>query len=98
MGSYSKSAPELAVRLESSVPESFTVFDLPPQHWAKMRASNRIERVNQERKRRTRVIRVFPNIASLLRLTIARLCEINDSGESGRVYRNMNPESQFLAA
>jgi transposase-like protein len=95
---YSKSAPELALWLEANVPESFTVFDLPPQHWVKIRTSNMIERVNQELKRRTRVIRVFPNIASLLRLITARLCEISDSWESGKVYLNMNPESQFLAA
>lgn len=76
---YSKSATELASWLESNVPEGFTVFDLPPEHWVKMRTSNMIERVNQELKRRTRVIRVFPNIASLLRLITARLCEISDS-------------------
>ncbi len=44
-----------------------------------MRTSNMIDRVNQELKRRTRVIRVFPNIASLLRLLDALLCEIRDS-------------------
>ncbi len=65
--------------LEANVPESFTVFDLPPQHWVKMRTSNMIERVNQELKQRTRVIRVFPNIASLLPLITARPCEISDS-------------------
>jgi putative transposase len=63
-----------------------------------MRTSNMIERVNPELKRRTRVIRVFPNIASLLRLITARLCEISDAWESGKIYLNMNPESQFLAA
>jgi putative transposase len=95
---YSKSALELAVWLEANVPESFTVFDLPQQHWVKMRTGKMIERVNQELKPRTRVIRVFPNIASLLRLITARPCEISDSWESGKVYLNMNPESQFLAA
>jgi transposase-like protein len=95
---YSKSAPELAAWLESNVPESFAVFDLPPEHRVKMRTSNMIERLNQELKRRTRVIRIFPNIASLLRLITARLCEISDSWESGKVYLNMNPKSQSLAA
>jgi transposase-like protein len=95
---YSKSAPEFAAWLESNVPESFSVFDLPPEHWVKLRTSNMIERVNQELKRRTRVIRVFPNVASLLRLITARLCEISDSWESGKVYLNMNPQPQHLAA
>jgi putative transposase len=95
---YSKPYPELAEWLESNVPESFAVFDLPPEHRVKMRTSNMIERVNQELKRRTRVIRVFPNIASLLRLITARLCEISDAWESGKIYLNMNPKSQSLAA
>ena len=63
-----------------------------------MRTSNMIERFNQELKRRTRVIRVFPNVASLLRLITARLCEISDAWVSGKVSLNMTPESQFLAA
>lgn len=96
--SYSKSTPEFAAWLETNVPESFTVFDLPKEHRLKMRTSNMIERVNQELKRRTRVIRIFPNIASLLRLITARLCEISDSWESGKVYLNMNPLSQHQAA
>jgi len=95
---YSQSASELAAWLESNVPESFTVFDLPQEHWVKMRTSNMIERVNQELKRRTRVIRVFPNIASLLRVITARLFVISDSWESGKIYLNMNPKSQSLAA
>lgn len=40
----------------------------------------------------------LPNIASLLRLITARLYEISDSWESGKVYLNMNPKSQSLAA
>ncbi len=78
METYSKSAPELAVRLETNVPERFTVFDLPAEHRVKMRTSNMVQRVNKELKRRTRVIRVLPNVASLMRLITARLCEISD--------------------
>jgi len=63
-----------------------------------MRTSNMVERVNQELKRRTRVIRVFPNIASLLRLVTARLSELSDDWETGKIYLNMNPPSQTLAA
>ncbi|MEK0446832.1 MAG: hypothetical protein RLZZ399_2153 [Verrucomicrobiota bacterium] len=96
--SYSKTTPQFAAWLQTKVPESFTVFDLPKEHRLKMRTSNRIERVNQELKRRSRVIRIFPDIASLLRLITARLCEISDSWESRKVYLNMNPPSQHPAA
>ena len=95
---YSQSAPELAAWQASNVPESFTVFDLLPEHWVKMRTINMIERVNQELKRRARVIRVFPKIDSLLRVITARLCEINGPWESGKIYLTMNPKSQSLAA
>jgi putative transposase len=75
---YAKSAPELSAWLELTVPESFTVFCLPMEHRIRLRTSNLAERVNQELKRRTRVARIFPNPASLLRLVSALLTEIDE--------------------
>jgi putative transposase len=75
---YAKSAPELSAWLELTVPESFTVFCLPSEHRKRLRTSNAAERVNQELKRRTRVARIFPNPASLLRLVSALLTEIDE--------------------
>lgn len=72
-------APKLAQWLEDNVPESLTVFTLPAEHRKKMRTTNGIERpIQQELKRRTRNVRVFPNIESLLRLASAILVEIDD--------------------
>ena len=62
-----------------------------------MRTTNMLERVNQELKRRTRVIRVFPSVDSLLRVIIARLSELSDDWEAGKIYLNMNPKSSKLA-
>lgn len=62
---------------------------MPPKPWLKMCAGDSIKRVNPGLKRWTRVIRVFPNIASLLRLVTARLGEIGDSPESEKVYLKM---------
>jgi len=87
------SAPELAAWLEANLPESLTVLTLPPEHRARLRTSNAAERLNQEIKRRTRVARVFPNPASLLRLVSAVLNEISDDWESNKTYLNMNPPS-----
>ena len=53
--------------------------------------------VNQELKRRTRLIRNFPNVDSLMRVIIARLSELSDDWETGKVYLTMNPKSQLLA-
>ena len=96
--SYRKSAPELADWLEANVPESLTVFILPPEHRQRMRTSNAAERLNQEIKRRTRVARVFPNPQSLLRLVTALVAEIDDDWAAAKTYLNMNPPSQQHAA
>ena len=50
--------------------------------------------MNQELKRRTRVARLFPNEASLLRLITALLTEISEEWETGKIYLNMNPKTQ----
>jgi transposase-like protein len=93
---YTKSAPELARWLEENLPQGFTVLALPAAHQKRLRTSNALERVNQEIKRRTRVARVFPNPAALLRLVSALLCETTDDWETGKIYLNMqnqNPPS-----
>ena len=56
--------------------------------------SNPLERVNQEIKRRTRVARLFPNEASLLRLVTALLNEISDDWQTGKIYLNMENPTQ----
>jgi len=88
---YSKTAPKLAAWMEASIPQGFVVYALPTAHHRRMRTSNAIERVNQELKRRTRVASLFPNEASLLRLTTAMLNEMSDEWHTGKIYLNMNP-------
>ena len=73
---YADSAPKLAAWLEQNVPEGLAVFSLPETHWRRMRTANPIERaIQQELKRRTRKIRVFPNQDALERLATAILVE-----------------------
>ena len=63
-------APKLADWLEENVPEGLAVFSLPEHHHRRMRTSNPIERaIQQELKRRTVKVRVFPNEESLERAT-----------------------------
>lgn len=93
---YAKNTPKLSAWMEDNLPQGLTVFDLPLAHQKRLRTSNGLERVNQELKRRTRVARVFPNEASLLRLVSALLAETSDEWESGKIYLNMecqNPPS-----
>ena len=91
---YAKSAPTLASWIEENLPEGFAVFALPVERQKKLRTSNAMERVNQELKRRTRVVRLFPNEASILRLVTALLAEISEDWESGKIYLNMKTQAQ----
>ncbi len=86
---YEKTAPKLAAWLQTSVPESLTVFALPAAHRRKLRTSNLLERLNKEIKRRTRVATLFPNEAALLRLVSAVLMEVSEEWETEKVYLRM---------
>ena len=66
--SYAKSAPLLATWLETNIPECLNCCELSKAHQTRMRTTNMVERVNQERKRRTHVIRIFPNVDSRMRV------------------------------
>lgn len=77
--SYREKPPKLAGWLEDNAPEGLAVFALPEHHRRRLRTSNPIERgIQQELKRRTRKVRVFPNVESLERLVSAVLVEIDD--------------------
>lgn len=78
--------PKLAIWSESNIPEGFAVFELPKPFHRHLRTSNLIERNNQELKRRSKVIRIFPNEESCLRLMSALLLEIHEDWSTGRRY------------
>ena len=67
--------------LEESIPEALTVLELPIEHRKKMKSTNMLERVNQELKRRSRVVGIFPNEQSCLRLLSALCQEISEGWE-----------------
>jgi putative transposase len=92
---YAKTAPGLAQWLEHNIPEGLAVFSLPGQHRLKMRTSNPIERtVQQEIKRRTVKVRVFPSVEALLRLVSAVLVEIDETwAASTQPYIKWNPDT-----
>ncbi len=71
---------ELADWMEENLPEGFTVYDVVEKDFARrrLRTTNMVEFQNKELKKRTRVIRVFPNKEALLRLASALLVELDD--------------------
>jgi putative transposase len=83
---YAVSAPRLSAWLEADLAEGFTVFDFPLEHRRSIRTTNSLERVNKEIRRRTRVVGVFPNEASCLRLVSALLMEYCEEWQIGKRY------------
>jgi len=86
---YALPAPKLADWMEVNLPEGFAVFAFPKLHQRKLRTSNQLERLSQEIKRRTRIVRVFPNEPSCLRLISALLMEVGEEWEYGRLYLDL---------
>jgi transposase-like protein len=70
-------APKVARLLEAAEAELLAFYQLPREHWSKLRSTNPLERVNREIGRRTDVVGIFPNDAALLRLAGALLIEQN---------------------
>jgi len=95
---YARIAPNLSQWMEEHLPEGLTVFELPQKHRKKMRTSNAVERLHEEIKRRTRVARLFPNEASLLRLVSAIEMEISEDWIAGKRYLNMETENENQTA
>ncbi len=85
---YYTSTPVLTEWLKINLPEGLSGFYLSKSYRIKMRKT--IEGMNQGLERRTRAIRIFPDVQSFLRLITARLCEVSDSWETRKTYLNMH--------
>ena len=83
---YAVSAPRLSAWLEDNLSEGFAVFDFPWEHRRTIWTTNSLERINKEIRRRTRVVGVFPNEASCLRLVSALLMETSEEWQIGKHY------------
>lgn len=86
---YEDTAPKIINVLEDGFDDITAVLSLPIKYRKRLRTSNCIERMNQEIRRRERVIRIFPNEKSLNRLMGAILIDLNDNWSSGRKWLNM---------
>jgi putative transposase len=75
--------------VEENIEETFSFYRLPRQHHKHLKSTNCLERLNQEIKRRTHVVRIFPNTASCLRLVRALAVETHEEWIEGTRYLNM---------
>ena len=83
---YEKTASRLSEWMAGNIPEGLTVFAFPVAHRKLIRTTNGVERLHREVRRRARVVSIFPNQASCLRLVSAVLNEISEEWFTGRTY------------
>ena len=83
---YQISASRLSEWMADNIPEGLTVFAFPVAHRRRTRTTNGVERLHREVRRRARVVSIFPNQASCLRLVSAVLNEISEEWLTGRIY------------
>ena len=81
--------PKLCTWVEENIEETLTYYRLPLAHHKHMKSTNMLERLNQEIKRRTLVVRIFPNADSCLRLVRALAVETHENWLEATRYLNM---------
>ena len=84
-----KGYSKVAEHLEEHIEECLTCLAFPESHRRRIRTTNGLERLNQEIKRRSRVVRIFPNRESCLRLVTALAVEASEEWVTGRRYLDM---------
>jgi putative transposase len=89
LGKWQAKHPKLCDWVEENIEETLTYFCLPRQHHKHMKSTNMLERLNHELKRRTHVVRIFPNAEACLRLVRALAVESHENWLEAIRYLNM---------
>lgn len=84
--------------LEEGLEDAIAVLVLPAKYRRRLRTTNMLERLNEELRRRERVIRIFPNNDAALRMIGALLVEQHERWISGKRYFNMDAYESWRAA
>ena len=88
--------PKIAALLEEAEDDILAFYALPAEHWTKLRSTNPLERFNREIGRRTDVVGIFPDDASLIRLVSMLAIEANDEWLVGRGYISQTVDGSSL--
>ena len=84
-----KGSEKVSEHIEEHIEECLSCLAFPESHRRRIRTTNSLERLNQEIKRRTRVVRIFPNRGACLRLVSALAIEQSEEWLTGRRYLDM---------
>jgi transposase-like protein len=82
--------PKLCNWVEENIDETLSFYKLPLQHHKHLKSTNMLERLNEEIKRRTHVVRIFPNADSCLRLVRALAIETHENWIEATRYLSMD--------
>jgi putative transposase len=77
LAKWSKRYPKLCDWVEENIEETLSFYRLPRQHHKHLKSTNMLERLMEEIKRRTLVVRIFPNVAACLRRIRTALCSLH---------------------
>jgi len=88
--------PKVAGMLERAEEDLLAFYAFPVDHWRKLRSTNPLERLNREIGRRTDVVGIFPDDASLIRLATSLVIEQNDEWLVGRRYLSLDSLAPLL--
>jgi transposase-like protein len=81
--------------LEDGLGDVLTFMAFPSAHWSRISSTNQIERINREIRRRTKVIGIFPNVASALRLIGMILLEQTEDWHADKRYMSEESMAQL---
>ena len=90
IGKWQGRYPKLVDWVETNIGQTLTFYRLPRAHHKHLKSTNMLERLNEEIKRRTRVVRIFPNTESCLRLIRALCVETHETWLEDSRYLNMS--------
>jgi len=89
--------PQAAAVLAGGAQDALTYMSFPMEHWTRIFSTNPLERLNREIKRRTEVVGVFPDTASVIRLIGSVLIEIDDEWQEERRYFSLESMEKLKA-